>query len=201
MRGNATAHDELIATAQSGNIDAMFLLGRLHDVSRTPNPATLDLAAARAWYEKAAQIGHAPAQFALGNMFNDGEGAPFDRTMARHWFRLAAHGGFAEAQMHYARMFQTGRGGDQSNEEAAFWYQQAAHRGHDLAATNLGLMHFQKQIAGASDGVAFTLFGIAADKLDGLAHVMELDHGQQHWDHEDRQADPEDPAIGPRRAV
>lgn len=33
-------------------------------------------------------------------------------------------------------------------------------------------MHFQKQIAGASDGVALTLFGIAADKLDGLAHVM-----------------------------
>jgi TPR repeat protein len=170
--GDESAMKVLLRTARSGDITAMFLMGRLRDVQREPHAARTDLVEARAWYERAASAGCTPAQFALGNMFEFGEGTPNDDAMARYWYERAAIAGDAEAQMSYARLLETGRGGKQSIADAASWYRKATHQGHELAATNLALMHCRKEIADASDGVAFTLFGLAADKLDGIAHLM-----------------------------
>ncbi len=157
--------------AESGDAMAMFLLGRLHDVP-TPGIPARDIARARSWYEQAAAAGHAGAQFALGNMFDTGEGAAQDPVEARRWYELAANQGESEAQMHLGKMLQTGRGGAQSLTEAASWYAKAVEQGHELAATNLGLMHFQKTLPDADDALALRLFEAAAEKLDGLAHLM-----------------------------
>jgi len=171
-RGDESAVIVLLRAARSGDATAMFLMGRLRDVQREPHAARTDLVEARAWYERAASTGCTQAQFALGNMYEFGEGTPNDDVLARHWYERAAIAGDAEAQMSYARMLQTGRGGGKSDADAATWYRKATHQGHDLAATNLALMHYRKEIADASDGVAFTLFGLAGDKLDGIAHLM-----------------------------
>ena len=40
-------------------------------------------------YRKAAEQGHAPAQFNLGDMYRDGEGVPQDDVEAFKWFSLA----------------------------------------------------------------------------------------------------------------
>ncbi len=149
----------------------MFLLGRLHDVP-SRGALAVDPDRAREWYERAAGVGHAAAQFALGNMFDTGEGVPKDPVEARRWYALAANQGEAEAQMHLAKMLQTGRGGSQSATEAADWYAKAAAQEHELAATNLGIMHFEKAIPDADDASALGLFEFAAEKLDGLAHLM-----------------------------
>lgn len=72
--------------------------------------------------------------------------------------------------MNYARMLETGRGGDQSKEEAAKWYEKAFEQGDELAATNLGALHFRHDLPRSSDESAFRFFTFAAEKLDGLAH-------------------------------
>ncbi len=49
------------------------------------------------WLRKAAERGHADAQFNLGVMYNNGEGVPEDDIEAVKWYRKAAEQGNALA--------------------------------------------------------------------------------------------------------
>jgi TPR repeat protein len=51
---------------------------------------TQDDTEADIWYGKAAEQGHARAQFSLGLSFRDGQGVPQDDVEAYTWFDLAA---------------------------------------------------------------------------------------------------------------
>ena len=179
ITGDVAAQAALLSTAEAGDAEAMFFSGLLYDMGRGARVVAMDLDKARSWYEGAAAAGHVLAQFALGNMFDNGEGVPQDPMAARHWYELAARQGHAEAQMHFARMQQLGRGGTRSAAGAAIWYQMAADQGHELAATNLGTLHYQKEIPDPSDAEAFALFSMAAEKFDGLAHLMLAEMWQQ----------------------
>jgi TPR repeat protein len=161
----------LVHCAEAGDAKAMFDLGRLYDLPEKED-APLDLAAARRWYERAADAGHPWAQFALGNMYDTAQGVPRNHRAARRWYEAAARQGIAEAQMHLARMLQAGRGGPASGTEAAHWYEQAAKGGHELAATNLALMHLGGELPVSSPEKALELLEFAAEKLDGLAHLV-----------------------------
>jgi TPR repeat protein len=45
---------------------------------------------ARYWYTKAAKLGLAPAQLALGKLYDKGEGVAKDLAAAQHWYEVAA---------------------------------------------------------------------------------------------------------------
>jgi len=49
-----------------------------------------DTAKALAWYRKAAEQGHANAQYDLGLMYSEGKSVPQDYVGAHMWFSLAA---------------------------------------------------------------------------------------------------------------
>jgi hypothetical protein len=49
-----------------------------------------DVSEAARWYEKAAERGHARAQYNLGCMFCDGNGVSQDYVQAHKWLSLAA---------------------------------------------------------------------------------------------------------------
>jgi TPR repeat protein len=53
---------------------------------------------ARYWYTKAAKLGLAPAQLALGKLYDKGEGVAKDLVVAQHWYEVAAVQSNAEAQ-------------------------------------------------------------------------------------------------------
>ncbi len=161
----------LTARAETGEAKAMFELGLLYDLP-AKGDVPPDLERARSWYEKAAEAGHAWAQFALGNIHDLAEGTPRNHLAARKWYLAAAQQHVAEAQMHLARMLQAGRGGPADLPEAAQWYERAANGGHELAATNLALMHLDDTAPEASLSKAIELLEFAADKLDGLAHLV-----------------------------
>jgi TPR repeat protein len=42
------------------------------------------------WYRRAAQQGHGGAQFALGLLYNKGQGVPKDLVLAHMWLNLSA---------------------------------------------------------------------------------------------------------------
>jgi TPR repeat protein len=170
-KGDFAAFAELQRLAIGGNVEAMFMMGRLYDVPEKPHFKS-DSGHARKWYETAAQRGHALAQLCIGNMYDYGDGGAQDDAKARQWYESAAKENVRDAQMHFARMLQTGRGGYQSSSEAAHWYGKAVERGDELAATNLALMHLNNQVEGASDTEAMRLFVFAAAKMDGVAHLM-----------------------------
>ncbi len=164
----------LTARADAGDTQAMFDLGLLHDLPEKPG-APLDLSKARDWYSRAADAGHAWAQFALGHMHDRAEAGPRNHLAARRWYEAAARQGVSEAQMQFARMLQAGLGGPADPVEAAAWYERAAHQGHEVAATHLALMHLSREVPESDLQKALGLLEFAADKLDGLAHLVLAD--------------------------
>ena len=50
------------------------------------------------WLRRAADQGFAPAQTALGHMFQQGQGMSVNYAEAAEWYRKAAKQGYAEAQ-------------------------------------------------------------------------------------------------------
>jgi len=177
MNDDTTANERiaaLTARAEAGDTQAMFDLGLLHDLPEKPG-APLDLHKARDWYARAADQGHAWAQFALGHMHDRAEAGPRNHLAARRWYEAAARQGVSEAQMQYARMLQAGLGGNADPVEAATWYERAAHQGHEVAATHLALMHLSRAVTQPDLPKAIGLLEFAADKLDGLAHLILAD--------------------------
>ena len=58
-----------------------------------------DYAQAAKWFRRAAERGHAKAQYNLGVMYGTGRGVPQNNAEAVRWYRLAAEQGQAEAQL------------------------------------------------------------------------------------------------------
>ncbi|MEK7764447.1 MAG: tetratricopeptide repeat protein, partial [Nitrospirota bacterium] len=78
----------------------------------------------------------AKAQFNLGTLYFNGEGAPKDYQQALRWFRLAADQGEALAQTKIAIMYDDGQGVRRNIVQAYKWYSLAATNG-DKPATLL----------------------------------------------------------------
>lgn len=152
--------------------EALFQFALLHDDTGQPSPFPKNQVEARRLLILAAELGHPMAAYFLGNMYDYGDGGAQDIDKARYWYGLAAIAGIRDAQMHYGRMLEKGRGGSLDLEEAAYWYLQAAQQGDELAAMNLGLLHFHKHLSNSDEVVAVNLFKFAADKLLASAHLQ-----------------------------
>jgi len=99
-----------------------------------------DMAEAARWYEKAAELGFAPAQYRVGNMFEKGIGVTQDLSVARKWYEQAADAGNATAMHNLAVLYAMGADGRADNEAAAKWFVQAAEYGVKDSQFNLGIL-------------------------------------------------------------
>ncbi|KAF9295978.1 hypothetical protein BGZ88_001000 [Linnemannia elongata] len=102
----------------------------------TTNAATnargddLDYAEAMTWYQKAAEQGHATAQYNIGSLYHQGLGMSQDYAEAMTWFRKAAEQGDATAQYYYIGiMYEIGLGVTKDTSKALGWYKTAAEQG------------------------------------------------------------------------
>jgi len=74
------------------------------------------------WYERAAQKGHAEAQFNLGRLYAAGKGGiPHDEEQALRWVRAAASQGYPPAQARLGVRYAEGLGIAPDNRRAYFW--------------------------------------------------------------------------------
>ncbi|WP_229440344.1 tetratricopeptide repeat protein, partial [Escherichia coli] len=91
------------------------------------------------WYQKAAEQGHAEAQFQLGRLYafsdlrND--------ALAVEWFLCAAKQDHSSAQFKLGWMYQLGMGVEQSDRQAFHWFILAAEQDHAGAQASLGEMY------------------------------------------------------------
>ena len=90
------------------------------------------------WYRKAAEQGHAAAQYNLGVCYRNGIGISTDESEAVKWYRKAAEQGHAAAQYKLGVCYRNGRGVPTDESEAVKWYRNAAEQGHARAQFNLG---------------------------------------------------------------
>jgi uncharacterized protein len=73
------------------------------------------------WYRKAADQQQAVAQFSLGRIYANGEGAPHNDAEAAQWYRLAADQGLGGAQFKLGIMYAEGKGVPQDHVLAYMW--------------------------------------------------------------------------------
>ncbi len=94
-----------------------------------------DYAEAATWLRKAAEQGHARAQFNLGCMYDRGQGVPKDDCEAARLFKLSADKGNSHGQNNLGFFYSQGRGDLPKDEhEAARLYKLAADQGNCLGA-------------------------------------------------------------------
>ena len=92
------------------------------------------------WFLRAADQGHAEAQFNLGVLYEKGKGVAKDDAKAASWYQKAAAQGIAESQYALGVLYETGRGVSRNEDEAAAWYGKAAVRIDTFTLNNLGFM-------------------------------------------------------------
>jgi hypothetical protein len=98
-------------------------------------------------FQKAAEQGDVIAQYALGLMYDNGEGVTQDNATAFKWYKKAAEQGYAQAQFTTGWMYANGRGVAKDYLRAGNWYAKAAEQGNNeaqqiltgLYGTGLGL--------------------------------------------------------------
>ena len=74
---------------------------------------------AATWYEKSAELGFAPAQYRIGNLYEKAVGVERDIPKAKSWYEKSAEQGNASAMHNLAVLYAMGADGTTDNESAA----------------------------------------------------------------------------------
>ncbi|WP_197442598.1 tetratricopeptide repeat protein [Lignipirellula cremea] len=140
MTGSVTAGEleDLIAKANQGDPAAQYDLGRRF---ADGNGVEKDLAAALAWYQKAAARGRVKAEVQLGSFHAHGFATPVNWEESIRWYRQAAGQGDTTAQHNLGLDYAHGHGVEKDPAEAARWFRLAADQGHARAQFNLGELY------------------------------------------------------------
>ena len=127
-RDYATADKEMRPIAESGDLRAQVLLGRVYRDARNPqrNPTE-----ALAWFRRAADAGSAEARYWIGVMQAVGEGTEKDMVQAIESWRQSADQGHGPALGALAVAYATGTGIDKDMTEAVRWAQLGVQK-HDM---------------------------------------------------------------------
>ncbi len=132
---------KLAAEAESGDAQAQFQMGLLHE--RGAGGVKRDFAKAFLWYAKAAPQGNIAAQNNLATLYTRGKGVERNHEEAVKWYRVAAMAGNDGAQNNLGWMYQNGLGVPKDYQQAMNWYLLSAKAGNSSAQNNLGMMHYQ----------------------------------------------------------
>lgn len=123
---------------QNLGAELMYRCGWMHESGLG---TVKDSEAAKAWYEKAANLGHSNAMVNLGVRYTEEnflDSANPLHEKAVEWFRKAAETGNPEAMLRLGFMYDAGRGVTRNHEEAKVWYQKASALGNAQAESALG---------------------------------------------------------------
>ncbi len=127
------------ALAAAGDRHAQTRLGLMF-LNGEGGPA--DYAAAREWFQKAADQHYARAEYELGIMAQKGLGAPRDFASMLSWYHRAERDGSPDAPQQLGYAYQEGLGVPIDLAQAADWYHRAADRGSAAGMFSLGQMYY-----------------------------------------------------------
>ena len=137
-------HDEVLKwygkASDQGYAKAQFNLGCYYDHGQgesgrlVPGGATVwtkfgvprNPAEALKWYRKAAENGHAQAQYLMGKSYHSGKDVPEDHTQSVKWWRKAAEQGNPASQFNLGVMYLHGHGTHKDFVESARWFRECA---------------------------------------------------------------------------
>ena len=100
-----------------------------------------DLNGALVWYNKAAEMGYAEAQFNVCRLTAQGLVSPDDYARAIHWCTTLAESGDAWGEYGLARICEQGVGMPPDLAKAAEWYKKSAEQGNPAAQLSLAALY------------------------------------------------------------
>ncbi len=166
-RDYAQAHEILAPLAAAGDPKAQVTLGIMHEYGYGVG---VDVAAAIAWYRKAAAQGVPAVQHDLGVKYFRGHGVAQNLAEAAKWWQMAAESGLADSQYNLGYVYSRGLGLEQSEQEALRWYRRAAAQNHMFAQYSLAVMYAFGRGVDTNYAVAAQWFRKAADQ--GMAQAQ-----------------------------
>lgn len=156
------ATPELRQAAEDLNPLAFYEIGARFTEGRG---TAVDLARAAVWYQRAADLGHAPAQYRLANFYEKGSGLPRDIDAAKKWYQLAAEQGNASAMHNLAVLYATA-GAAPDYDSAARWFERAANLGVRDSQVNLAILYARGDGVDRDLEQSYKWFAIAANDGD-----------------------------------
>jgi TPR repeat protein len=105
------------------------------------------------WFRKAAENGHAQAQYVLGKSYHAGEGVPEDQVEAFKWWRKAAEQGHATSLFNVGVMCFLGDGTTKDFAEAARWFKIRAMRPHVVFICGHGMPSPRPMVDGIQEAL------------------------------------------------
>ncbi len=105
-----------------------------------------DTVKAAAYFQMAAEHGHAGAQYNLGLMYYRGIAVPKDNREAARWYTQAAEQGYDKAQYNLGLMYARGDGVETDRRKALQWLAKSARQGNTRALKCLKAMLDNKAV-------------------------------------------------------
>lgn len=122
-----------------------------------------DYAGALVHLRKAADAGHARAQYNLGVQYYQGQGVSQDFDEAAKWYAKSAAQGYAEAEYNLGVVYDKGRGVPKDPAKALVWYRKAAAQAVGAAMFNIGVHYLDGDGVGKDSVEACAWFMLAQD--------------------------------------
>jgi len=126
---------------------------------------SVDLDRATIWYQRAADLGHAPSQYRLANFYEKGSGVTRDLDAAKKWYQLAAEQGNASAMHNLAVLYATA-GSVPDFDSSAQWFVKAAELGVRDSQVNLAILYARGDGLDRDLEQSYKWFAIAANEGD-----------------------------------
>ena len=117
-----------------------------------------------AWFYRAAEQGHAQAQYALGYAFLHGEGVTSDASKAAAWWNEAAAQGHAKAQADLGELYANGYGVEKNMETFWHWIKLAAEQKEPKALNHAAYTYWEGELVAQDKNKALRLYREAAER-------------------------------------
>lgn len=150
---------ELIASAEAGNTNDQFELGRRYLAGEGAKQNEVEGAA---WVLKAAEGGLVAAQVEASRLYREGLGVTGNLTNAFLWMHKAAEQSNSVAQYELGLMCRVGLGVKRDFQAASLWARRSAEQGYALAQYFLGTLYANGQGVAQNDKEAARWFRYAA---------------------------------------
>jgi len=120
--------------------------------------ARMDYAAARRFYDKAAEGGYPIAFNNIGSIYESGDGVRMDYAEAARWYKKGADAGEPIAMIDLGWLYETGHGAVKNCREAVRLYETAVKADVPAAMNNLGLLYMNGRCVARDYAEAKRLF-------------------------------------------
>ncbi|WP_129723826.1 MobP3 family relaxase [Xylanivirga thermophila] len=151
-------------SAQLGNVNAQYLLGKVCLENGIGNPAQ-----AVTWMTKAAEAGNSGAQYALGKLYRDGTHVEKDIPKAVAMFTAAAEQKNEYAAYQLGRLYLAGTDISKNVPEAVKWLTLSSTLGNAYAGYLLAKLYLTGDGVPKNVGEAIRLFTLSAEKKNEFA--------------------------------